>query len=496
VASEAALRPEPARAFAVRALGRAGPRAIPKLSEIATNTSYSPSERAHAVRDLARLGAEGQAALGSVLAGLLPEKKPLDQQLLVSSAYGPISSALEALTPGTASARTTLERLAKLTLPDKAGAAMRRRLMTLRCAASALLASTSADARLLACDLDPKGRTGRLAVVRVLDRGRINGPRYTRWKALVDSGDPRVRQAAIGLMPAHPEIAAPHQVLAAALAAKDDGTVAAAAEVIRAYPDRASNARTEQRRDGRGKEQGAETKEPLPIKPDPGVVSALTRALETARAPDAVEARAALIDAAAALELLNLKRHVQADCTSDNPTLRQRAEKALRLFGERGRTCKKFTPPARGPGELDAPVTRKTTLRFVTDAGEHRMTLDPEHAPVAVTRIVELSRAGFFNGNVVHRVVPGFVVQFGDPGGDGYGGAGRPPLRCETSPFGFAANSVGVALAGRDTGSSQIFVTLGRFPHLDGDYTLLGNADPSWEILAEGDVIQSVQLLP
>jgi cyclophilin family peptidyl-prolyl cis-trans isomerase len=381
-------------------------------------------------------------------------------------------------------------------LPDNAGASLRRRLLTMRCAAAALLATTSADAKLLACDADPKGRIGRLAVIRVLDRGRLNGPRYGRWKALVDSGDARVRQAAIGLMPAHPEIAAPHQVLAAALAAKEDGTVAAAAEVIRAYPDRASDTRVEQRREARGTEPGADAKEPLPSKPDPGVVSALTRALEAARAPDAVETRAALIDAAAALELLNLKRHVQTDCTSDNPTLRQRAEKALRLFGERARTCKKFTPPARGPAELDAPLTRKTTLSFTTDAGEQRMTLDPEGAPVAATRIVELAKTGFFNGNVVHRVVPGFVVQFGDPGGDGYGGAGRPSLRCETSPSGFGDHSVGVALAGRDTGSSQIFVTLGRFPHLDGDYTLLGSADSGWETLTEGDVIQSVKVLP
>jgi peptidyl-prolyl cis-trans isomerase B (cyclophilin B) len=166
------------------------------------------------------------------------------------------------------------------------------------------------------------------------------------------------------------------------------------------------------------------------------------------------------------------------------------------LFGERARTCKKFTPPARGPAELDAPLIRKTTLSFTTDAGEQRMTLDPERAPVAATRIVELARTGFFNGNVVHRVVPGFVVQFGDPGGDGYGGAGRPSLRCETSPSGFGDRSVGVALAGRDTGSSQIFVTLGRFPHLDGDYTLLGSADSGWELLTEGDVIQSVKVLP
>ena len=88
------------------------------------------------------------------------------------------------------------------------------------------------------------------------------------------------------------------------------------------------------------------------------------------------------------------------------------------------------------------------------------------------------------------------MVQFGDPGGDGYGGAGRPSLRCETSPLRFDALELGVALAGRDTGSSQIFVTLGAFPHLDGDYALIGRADPGWERLAQGDVIQKARVLP
>ncbi len=495
VATEALRRDEPARAFAVRALGRAGNRAIPKLVEVAGQSAYTPSERAHAIRELARLGPEGQNALGGLLPRLVPEDRALDQEHLVNAAYGPLSSALDGLSAGIAPARPTLERLAKLKLPEKPGAALRRRLISMRCAASALLASTSADARLLACDSDPKGRIGRLAQARVLDRGKLTGPRYQRWKDLAESSDPRVRQAAIALMPAHPEIAAPERVLAAALAAKEDGTVAAAAEVLRAYPDRASAVRREQRREGRGADR-PETPEPAPVKADPGLIAALTRALETARAPDAIETRAALIDAAAALELLNLKRHIQADCVSDNPTLRERAEKALRLLGERGRTCKKFTPPERGPAELDTLLARATNLRFVTDVGELTMRLEPERAPVATTRIVELVRAGFFNGMVVHRVVPGFVVQFGDPGGDGYGGAGRPPLRCETAPLPFPPFSVGVALAGRDTGSSQIFVTLGRFPHLDGDYTLLGSAEPSWELVAEGDVIQSARAEP
>jgi cyclophilin family peptidyl-prolyl cis-trans isomerase len=122
------------------------------------------------------------------------------------------------------------------------------------------------------------------------------------------------------------------------------------------------------------------------------------------------------------------------------------------------------------------------------------MTLDPTLAPLATSRIVTLARSGFYAGTRLRRAAPGYVVQFGDPIGDGSGGSGKPPLPCETSPVEFSAFSVGVAISGRDTGSSQLFVTLSAQPHLDGDYTALGRADPEWANVAEGDVIQSVEV--
>jgi peptidyl-prolyl cis-trans isomerase B (cyclophilin B) len=122
---------------------------------------------------------------------------------------------------------------------------------------------------------------------------------------------------------------------------------------------------------------------------------------------------------------------------------------------------------------------------------------DREHipqAPVAATRIVDLMTQGFFTGISAHRVLPGFIVQFGDPWGDGFGGAGREPLRCETSPAPFEPLDVGIALAGRDTGSSQIFVTLARHPHLDTEYAIIGKASGAWDALAEGDTIRDVKV--
>ena len=134
------------------------------------------------------------------------------------------------------------------------------------------------------------------------------------------------------------------------------------------------------------------------------------------------------------------------------------------------------------------------TLTFVTDAGRLGLTLDPGFAPLATARIVELARKGFYDGMPILRVSPGYIVQLGDSAGDGSGGAGGPPLPSEGAPAEFGALSVGLALGGRDTGSSQLFVTLAEEPPLFGDYPLLGSADPDWATVAEGDRILRVEL--
>jgi cyclophilin family peptidyl-prolyl cis-trans isomerase len=133
---------------------------------------------------------------------------------------------------------------------------------------------------------------------------------------------------------------------------------------------------------------------------------------------------------------------------------------------------------------------------LTTDVGELRLRLDGRETPLAVARVAELVRAGFYDGMVIHRAVPGFVVQFGDRGGDGFGGSDRPVLPCETSLAPFQQGRVGIALAGRDTGSSQLFVTLGPLPHLDGNYSLIGSAEGDWDRLAVGDVIQRARIKP
>ena len=108
--------------------------------------------------------------------------------------------------------------------------------------------------------------------------------------------------------------------------------------------------------------------------------------------------------------------------------------------------------------------------RFVT------LRLDPTIAPMNVANLVLLARKGYFDGHLVPRVVPDFVVQMGSPcdtmdGGPGY------TVRCEDSPTWYGPGSVGMALAGKDTGGSQFFITTNATPHLTGKYTRMGEVE-------------------
>jgi cyclophilin family peptidyl-prolyl cis-trans isomerase/HEAT repeat protein len=485
------------RAFAVRALGRAGPKAVPPLSKVLASDGFSVAERADAARELAKLGDEGQAALRYALGQLAPKITAKDT--LGGEQYGVLASVVESLAPPARDAKKSLEHLADLEVSSDF-ATLKLRAITLRCRAAVLLAGDAiAFPKLASCDPDPQGTAGKLALLRVIDRGPIGGARLSRWRALVEDKSPLVRQAAIELMAAHPEIAAPQPILAKALRAPDAGTVAAAAQVISAYPDRAAEKRPnktgQETKEADTKDKVSEGPFPVPITPHPAVVDALRTAFTVQRPPDSIEVWAALVSAAGALQLLSFKPKLDAFCTSDNPTLREHAEKALHLMGEQKRTCK-ASGPGKTPAELEHAPPAQTSVVFETDAGPVELTLDGSLAPVAVERFIELAKSGFFDHVVIHRVVPGFVVQFGDPGADGYGGAGKEPLRCETSPVPFEPYTVGVALSGRDTGSSQLFVTLGAFPHLDGDYAWIGRAKPGWERIAQGDVIQRARVTP
>ncbi|HQT93979.1 MAG TPA: HEAT repeat domain-containing protein [Thermoanaerobaculaceae bacterium] len=112
-------------------------------------------------------------------------------------------------------------------------------------------------------------------------------------------------------------------------------------------------------------------------------------------------------------------------------------------------------------------------LEVVTVRGTLQIALDTASAPLACFRLAALADKKFFDGLTFPRVEPDFVVQGGDPRGDGWGGPGFV-MRDELALTPFAAGAVGIALSGPDTGGSQLFVTLTPRPHLLGRYPHVG----------------------
>jgi HEAT repeat protein/cyclophilin family peptidyl-prolyl cis-trans isomerase len=139
-----------------------------------------------------------------------------------------------------------------------------------------------------------------------------------------------------------------------------------------------------------------------------------------------------------------------------------------------------------------------STQAFIeTDRGMIHIELAMNEAPLTVENFVSLARKGFFNGLSVHRVVADFVIQDGDPRGDGEGGPGYS-IRDELNELPYLRGTVGMALdPWRDTGGSQYFITHSPQPHLDAKYTVFGRVVAGMDVvdkIQQWDVIRSVKI--
>ncbi|HEX2254936.1 MAG TPA: peptidylprolyl isomerase, partial [Thermoanaerobaculia bacterium] len=155
---------------------------------------------------------------------------------------------------------------------------------------------------------------------------------------------------------------------------------------------------------------------------------------------------------------------------------------------ELDRPAPPVAPPVDRPPDYYQRVLQRTAvpreMEMVTDAGTLRLRLDCPRAPLTCLSFANLAEQGFFDGLTFHRVVPDFVVQAGDPRGDGLGGPGYA-LRDEINRLRYERGTLGMALAGPDTGGSQFFLTLSPQPHLDGGYTAFGRVVGGDEVLDE-----------
>ncbi len=145
-------------------------------------------------------------------------------------------------------------------------------------------------------------------------------------------------------------------------------------------------------------------------------------------------------------------------------------------------------------GLIEPPEFVAATI--LTNRGPIEINLLTRDAPQTTKHFARLVKRGFYDGLLFHRVVPDFVVQGGDPDGDGWGGPGYT-IPCEVNETPFKTGVVGMALSGKDTGGSQFFITHSPQPHLDGKYTAFARVREGQNVVAslgEGDRIISVKL--
>ncbi len=147
------------------------------------------------------------------------------------------------------------------------------------------------------------------------------------------------------------------------------------------------------------------------------------------------------------------------------------------------------------PPALEIDDDRHYEVTIHTAKGDIVMDLDPALAPVTVNHFVVNARNGFYDGLTFHRVVPGFVIQGGDPSGNGTGGPGYKfadePVRDE-----YRLGAVAMANAGPDTNGSQFFICIDDCRNsLQPLYNLFGHVTSGIEVaqaIAVGDVMTSV----
>ncbi|MEA2043195.1 MAG: peptidylprolyl isomerase [Bacteroidota bacterium] len=141
-----------------------------------------------------------------------------------------------------------------------------------------------------------------------------------------------------------------------------------------------------------------------------------------------------------------------------------------------------------------------TKGKIVTNKGEMVIEFYDDAAPGTVKNFVKLAKEGFFNGLKFHRVIPNFVIQGGDPKGDGTGGPGYS-IDCETKGEKQYHDKgvLSMAHAGKNTGGSQFFICHSRdnTSHLDGVHTCFGIVTKGLDVIdkiEQGDKMTSVEI--
>jgi cyclophilin family peptidyl-prolyl cis-trans isomerase len=237
------------------------------------------------------------------------------------------------------------------------------------------------------------------------------------------------------------------------------------------------------------------------LKPD-GAVEALRAAAAFGERDASYGARAAALVALAKFGREAALPSLEKALGDKDWAVRLRASRLLAELDPSRQSADAIRP---APTRLDAAAYAATQLvappvsthvYLDTDKGTIQIELAVLDAPITIRTFIELAQSGYFGGVAIHRVVPNFVVQDGDPRGDGEGGPGYT-IRDELNQRPYLRGTVGMALDWADTGGSQFFITHSPQPHLDARYTVFGQVVSGMDVvdkLSRGDVIRQVRV--
>ena len=426
------------RAFAARGLGASkDPRGAGSLLAAAEDASIPLAVRIQAVRAIAVLG---DARAGAVMRRLITSAK-VDQNLQ-----------LEAI--------VALSRLRDPAAVELLIDLVSAQWPSVRAAALHALAQTDVDTFISSISaLDPDAhwsvRASLAATLADLGRERAQGP----LTAMLDDTDQRVIPSVLDALA---KVGATNatEVLTARLKADDPVVRGAAARGLATI--KATNA-------------AAALSEAFKMGQRDGLYVARTNALDAITALDPAAARPLLTSALA---------------DRDWAVRMRAAENLHKLDPAADVSAMRPAPPPSVPelAAIDPMIAPKFSPQAYIDTskGTVQIELAVLDAPRTVANFVSLVRKNYFRGVQLHRVVPDFVVQDGDPRGDGEGGPGYT-IRDEINQRPYLRGAVGMALDWADTGGSQFFITHSPQPHLDGRYTVFG------QVVAGMDVVDRLQ---
>lgn len=145
-----------------------------------------------------------------------------------------------------------------------------------------------------------------------------------------------------------------------------------------------------------------------------------------------------------------------------------------------------FAFSACGSEVENKPPVKPAKAVFETSMGTFTCRLETAKAPLTTANFIKLAKQGFYNGLIFHRVIDGFMIQGGDPKGDGTGGPGYTIKDEFNSELRHAGPGIlSMANAGPNTGGSQFFITLQATPWLDGHHAVFGRVSEGMEVVQQ-----------